>query len=148
MSFRTSAVVRNWFLAAGRRLARGEHRETRQSDQEMLYYEWTQPSAGDKVHLLILPEEYYCPNVDYHPARSGGDIPKWATSWEKRYVCRSVHNHAEPLLRELNATLPAHQELVAFSRRRGPQVTKVNESSGYVLPQAARGQGGCAPTLP
>ena len=49
-------------VGAATRLAAKRHPTVRQGDQEMLWFEW-QDALADRLRLMILPEEYYCPNA-------------------------------------------------------------------------------------
>ena len=90
-----SPLVEAWLLGAADRLATKRHAHVRQGDQEMLWYEWQENLAG-RLRLLILPEDYYCPNVPLSAARP----PTWNTSWHGwnsrgAYACRAVHGHRQ-----------------------------------------------------
>ena len=89
-----NALVEAWLLGAAGRLAAKRHPEVRQGDQEMLWFEWQDGRVADRLRLLILPEEYFCPNVPL----SGSPALAWNSSWRSSrrrgsYACRAVHGH-------------------------------------------------------
>lgn len=92
IAYRDNAEVRGWFVGAAARLVNGggAPRGVRQSDQEMLHYEWV--SSRHSLRMVTLPEEYYCPKVAYDAHNSSS--PVWRTSWPRGlYACKAVHSH-------------------------------------------------------
>ena len=89
--WRSEAVDQLW-LGAGRRLATGQHRGVRPTDQEAIWFEWTSARLP-QLRVLSLPEEYFCPL--HIQQRAVGGKHKWRTSWhDGRYDCRALHGHA------------------------------------------------------
>ena len=101
----SSADVRSFFVGAAKRLLWRQHTrlddgpdkgentkpEVRQSDQEMMWFEWTR-GVHPRLRVLVLPEEAYCPmSTRIDPS---GKFAKWNTNfWGYGYACQSVHGH-------------------------------------------------------
>lgn len=94
IAFRRSARVAAHFHGAVRRLTKGLPQHLRQSDQEALWFEWTQ-GGSTTLRVLALPEETYCPIESHQPAPQDPHKAQWLTSWRRGlYPCRAVHSHA------------------------------------------------------
>lgn len=61
----------------------------RQGDQEMFWAELSFGAIDRELHLLLLPEEYYCPAIKNVQA---GRRPVWTTS-HGAYPCHALHHH-------------------------------------------------------
>jgi len=87
VAYHNTAEVRRLWEGASLRLLTHRHPHVRQTDQEMIWFEWTQNQT--RLRVLALPEEYYCPL----PANAA---PQWQTSgWPfSRHKCRSTHMHS------------------------------------------------------
>ena len=107
-AYRQNAQVIALFEGAERRLREGLHPRVRQSDQEMIWFEWTSGNSST-LRVLALPEETYCPIET-----TRGNLPDskhpafWSTSWPRgNYPCRAVHSHK--LAHSLVVQLPTKQ---------------------------------------
>ena len=97
--YRQSASVAKFFFGAALRLIHHRHKNVRQGDQEMMWFEWIE-GYGRGLRILVLPEEFYCPGIGPEPGLKGYAIA-WRTSWlsdtkrqEGVYSCRAVHSHS------------------------------------------------------
>jgi hypothetical protein len=114
IAYSNVTLMRRLFIGAAERLIdrRGRYLPSdapdqpwfhvRQSDQEMIWYEWTR--AQTALRVVTLPEEFYCPLV---PVETDDDNRSakaiWYTAWRKSsecragrcqdYRCRSLHGH-------------------------------------------------------
>ena len=97
--YRQSASVAKFFFGAALRLIQHRHKNVRQGDQEMMWFEWIE-GYGRGLRILVLPEEFFCPGIGPLPGLKGYAIA-WRTSWlsdtkrqEGVYSCRAVHSHS------------------------------------------------------
>ncbi len=96
IAYSNATEVQELFLGAASRLVGKVHRGVRQGDQEMIRFEWM--SGRQSLRLITLPEEYYCPGLQY--VQQNVTHAEWRTSWKGtlnvergRYRCKAVHAH-------------------------------------------------------
>lgn len=98
IAYHLSAEVQAYFVGAAGRLAAHTHDVpgVMQRDQEMLWFEWYQ--ARPWLRMTVLPEEYYCPDVELDEAGGASWQLNWATDTHKgagRLACKAVHGHSQ-----------------------------------------------------
>ena len=88
LAYHNTNAVRAWWQGAAVRLIEGRHPHIRQTDQEMIWFEWVHNRSH--LRVLALPEEYYC------PMKPGSTGTEWHTSGYpmQDYQCKSTHVHA------------------------------------------------------
>jgi len=96
IAYSNAIAVHELFFGAASRLIGKAHRGVRQGDQEMIRLEWM--SGHQSLRILMLPEEYYCPGLQY--VQENATRAEWHTSWKGtlhvergRYRCKAVHAH-------------------------------------------------------
>ena len=114
IAYNRTAQVEAYLVGAADRLARHSNdvAGVEQRDQEMLWFEWY--VSRPWLRMLVLPEEYYCPDVE--PDRNG---TRWQLNWGTlsnaragSLPCKAVHGHARYYYRQRPPTLVNNRGLV------------------------------------
>ena len=103
IAFSNTSAVRQLWGRAARMLITGQgSSRVRRSDQEMIWLAWARAQSGGQsggmMRMLALPEETYCPGLQYQKHNSSSAF--WHTAWlgsqrveHGKYRCKAVHTH-------------------------------------------------------